>query len=106
MMLIATTASASTSSRWMNPPIVYELTIPRTHSTSRITKIVHNMASISLRLSQLASEEAPVRNCEDRGERERGCAQLSNGVVRRDRQICETQATGNTCDQQECDRRE
>jgi hypothetical protein len=33
---------------WMNPPIVYELTIPSSHSTSKITKTVHSMrASLS-----------------------------------------------------------
>jgi hypothetical protein len=28
---------------WMNPPRVYDDTIPSSHSTSRITKIVHNI---------------------------------------------------------------
>src|SRR3990167_6384394 len=39
-----TTMTATTSSRWTNPPAVYELTRPSAHSTSRITAMVHSMA--------------------------------------------------------------
>src|SRR5512143_3049682 len=33
-----------TSRTWMNPPIVYPLTNPRSHMIMRITKIVHSMS--------------------------------------------------------------
>src|SRR3954453_22664504 len=44
------TITAATSSRWMNPPIVTELTRPKAHSTSRITAIVHNISRLLLGL--------------------------------------------------------
>lgn len=43
MILIKTTTIAMTSRIWMNPPIVYPLTNPRSHSIIRITKIVQSM---------------------------------------------------------------
>src|SRR5512141_31165 len=44
-----TTMTAMTSSRWTNPPAVYELTMPSAHSTRRITAIVQSMvASLSV----------------------------------------------------------
>jgi hypothetical protein len=52
MIRISTTANAMSSKMWMNPPKVYELTIPSAHKTSRITKIVHSIgASFSVDLS-------------------------------------------------------
>src|SRR6185503_13225214 len=38
-----TATTASTSSRWMNPPSVYELTTPNSHSSNNTTKSVHSM---------------------------------------------------------------
>ena len=38
------TTTAITNSRWTNPPAVYELTMPSSNSTRRITAIVHSMA--------------------------------------------------------------
>ncbi len=35
--------TAKTSKMWMNPPRVYALAIPRSHNTSKITKIVQSM---------------------------------------------------------------
>jgi hypothetical protein len=43
MILIKTTAIAMISRIWMNPPIVYPLTNPRSHMIIRITNIVHSM---------------------------------------------------------------
>ena len=31
---------------WMNPPSVYELTIPSSHSTNRITKTVQSISHL------------------------------------------------------------
>src|SRR4030095_8731825 len=39
-----TTMTAMTSSRWTNPPAVYEVPKPSAHSTKRITATVHSMA--------------------------------------------------------------
>jgi hypothetical protein len=39
------TTIATTKRMWMNPPSVYELTIPSNHSTNRITKIVQSITS-------------------------------------------------------------
>lgn len=43
IILIKTTITASTSSMWINPPRVVEVTIPSNHKTSKIMAIVHNM---------------------------------------------------------------
>jgi len=40
-----TDINASTSRMWINPPMVYDDTIPRTHISNRITAIVHNIDS-------------------------------------------------------------
>src|SRR4029450_2998450 len=42
-----TTTAATTSRRWTNPPAVYEVPMPSTHSTKRITATVHSMTSPS-----------------------------------------------------------
>src|SRR5215469_7582507 len=46
MMRMSNTTSARTSKMWMNPPSVYELTTPSSHSTSRITNIVQSIESL------------------------------------------------------------
>src|SRR5450830_1487874 len=43
--------TASTRRMWINPPIVYEVTIPRSHKTTRITAIVHNILCPPLSIS-------------------------------------------------------
>jgi len=43
MKLTRNITTAITSRIWMNPPIVYELTIPNSHITNKITAIVDNM---------------------------------------------------------------
>src|SRR5581483_5551721 len=47
MIRISTTAIASTSRMWMNPPKVLAETIPRSQSTSRMTKIVQSISVLS-----------------------------------------------------------
>src|ERR1700731_5361574 len=43
MTRIRTTTIANTNRRWMKPPIVVDVTSPRSHNTSRITKIVQRI---------------------------------------------------------------
>jgi hypothetical protein len=43
MSLINSTTTATISRRWMNPPMVVEVTIPSAHKTSRMIKMVHSM---------------------------------------------------------------
>jgi hypothetical protein len=59
MILMSTTAIARIRSRWMKPPKVYELTIPRSHMITRITKMVHSMAS-SAWLDEASRHAAPM----------------------------------------------
>lgn len=47
MMRINTTAMAMTSSRWMNPPSVVEVTTPNTHRINSTTKMVHNICPLA-----------------------------------------------------------
>jgi hypothetical protein len=48
-------------SRWMKPPRVYELTIPRSHNTRRITKIVHSTGSLPEPAAVSSSNEVPYQ---------------------------------------------
>lgn len=43
-----TTTIATTSRKWIRPPIVVEVTMPRAHNTSRMTQIVQTIANLSL----------------------------------------------------------
>ena len=43
MTRIRTTTIANTNRRWMKPPIVVDVTSPRSHKTSKITKIVQSI---------------------------------------------------------------
>jgi hypothetical protein len=43
MTRINTMMMAKTSNRWIKPPMVYALTIPRSHMISRITAIVQSI---------------------------------------------------------------
>ncbi len=43
MMLISTEAIASSSRMWMNPPSVYDVTIPNSHMIINSTKIVQSI---------------------------------------------------------------
>jgi len=45
MTFTSTTIIAITSRIWIRPPMVYEVTIPNSHSTIRITQIVQSMTS-------------------------------------------------------------
>src|SRR5215470_5593336 len=54
MSCITRTITAITSRRWMKPPRVYEDTRPRSHNTSKITKMVHSMG-VSFRRSVQAT---------------------------------------------------
>jgi hypothetical protein len=40
------TMTATTSRTWMNPPIVYELTIPSSHKTTKTIKSVESMLTL------------------------------------------------------------
>jgi hypothetical protein len=57
-MRINTTPIASSSRMWMNPPKVYEETIPRSQSTIKITKIVQSMAFL---LSYFAKQSPSMK---------------------------------------------
>lgn len=46
-MRINTTAMAMTSSRWMNPPSVVEVTTPSTHRINNTTKMVHSICQLA-----------------------------------------------------------
>src|SRR5262245_24416559 len=46
MIRMSAAAMAMSSSRWMNPPRVYELTTPSTHRASRMKKTVHSMEGL------------------------------------------------------------
>ena len=45
MTRTSTVIMAITSRIWINPPMVYDVTIPRSQSTMRTTQIVHNISS-------------------------------------------------------------
>src|ERR671919_2321694 len=68
-----TTTTAMTSRMWMKPPIVYELTIPRAHRMSKITKIVHSIENPPL--LELAARNHSTEGCafRARGWWEDGC---------------------------------
>jgi hypothetical protein len=44
-----------TSRRWIKPPRVYEDTRPRSHNTSKITKMVHSMGVSFCRRLQMST---------------------------------------------------
>jgi hypothetical protein len=45
MTFTSTTIMAMTSRIWISPPMVYEVTIPNSHITIRITQIVQSIIS-------------------------------------------------------------
>src|SRR5260370_12896709 len=49
--------TATTSSTWINPPIVYELTSPRAQRTRRMTVIVQSIGFLRQFLGCLSSSE-------------------------------------------------
>src|ERR1043166_3779368 len=60
------TTSAITSSRWMKPPSVYELTRPSSHSTSRMTKIVQSIQILSVRVFSCFAHRRSVALIQER----------------------------------------
>src|SRR5215213_11259987 len=70
----------------MKPPIVYDETMPSSHSTSRITKMVHSMIpSLGLAEPRLVSMECPSVAGSDihilalASERRRDCSHRASG---------------------------
>jgi hypothetical protein len=64
MRRTATSTIAATSSRWMKPPSVYELTSPSTHSTSMMIAKVQSIPYLHVRTWSLesAGQAAAIRS--------------------------------------------
>jgi hypothetical protein len=62
MTLISTVMTANTSRTWMNPPNVEEVATPKSHKTSKTTKIVQSMLTpYFFSLAQLEAEAVNLK---------------------------------------------